>query len=530
MLLSLLLVSVLTFTFNIQPVKAMGEVLGFDEIAGTLAVGQAYGIAGSNINDAIFHPRVTYENGPWAYAIASGDLNSDGLNDVVVTSLYKNIIDVFTQNPLGTLNPRVTYPMGSGSDSLGVAVGDVNNDGKDDVVATNREIGRVSVFLQNPLGTLNRRIIYAVGARPVSVKIGDLNSDGLNDVVVTNWGSNTISVLTQKPSGFLNRQVTYGAGSLPWGLAVGDVNGDSKVDVVAGNYDSDTISVYLQTASGTLSSQITYTGCDDPRGIDIGDVNSDGRNDVVVGNGRPGTIGIFTQNLEGNLNPMVSYRLTITKPPGGSEGPSFLAIGDVNSDGLNDVVVSIANVFDSPYTINVLTQEPAGILNPAFSLLASHVGDSRGIAICDLNGDERNDLVVADGYEAHTISVYTQRIVLKLTVIDFDPSTMNLKSKGQWITAYLQPPQGHNAEDIDATSILLNDTIHPILDPKYGFVTNPSGYLVDDNGDGILERMVRFDRAEVMALLSSGYTTLAITGEVNGISFEGTDTIRLINE
>jgi len=114
--------------------------------------------------------------------------------------------------------------------------------------------------------------------------------------------------------------------------------------------------------------------------------------------------------------------------------------------------------------------------------------------------------------------------------VDIDPDTLALKSKGKWITVYIQLPEGYDPEDIDATTILLNGTIKPVLDPKYGFVTNPSEYLVDHNEDGILEYMVKFSTAEVKALLSAGEATLTITGEVNGIPFKGSATIKVIDE
>lgn len=114
--------------------------------------------------------------------------------------------------------------------------------------------------------------------------------------------------------------------------------------------------------------------------------------------------------------------------------------------------------------------------------------------------------------------------------IDVDPDKLNLKSEGKWITAYIQLPEGHNPEDIDAATILLNETIQPVLDPKYDFVTDRSEYLVDHNEDGILERMAKFERAEVMSLLSDGEATLTITGQVGGIPFEGSDKIRVIDK
>jgi len=115
--------------------------------------------------------------------------------------------------------------------------------------------------------------------------------------------------------------------------------------------------------------------------------------------------------------------------------------------------------------------------------------------------------------------------------VDIDPDTLNLKSQGKWITAYIQLPEGLNPNDIDATTILLNETIQPVLDPMYDFVTNPSEYLVDHNEDGVLERMVKFDRAMVQSFIYNqgiryDNVPLTITGELlDGTPFEGTDVI-----
>jgi len=115
--------------------------------------------------------------------------------------------------------------------------------------------------------------------------------------------------------------------------------------------------------------------------------------------------------------------------------------------------------------------------------------------------------------------------------VDVDPDSLNLRSKGKWITAYIQPPEGYNAADINATTILLNGTISPVLDLTYGFVTNSSEYLVDHNNDGILERIVKFGRATVQSFICNqgiryGIVALTITGKLlDGTSFEGTDII-----
>jgi len=116
-------------------------------------------------------------------------------------------------------------------------------------------------------------------------------------------------------------------------------------------------------------------------------------------------------------------------------------------------------------------------------------------------------------------------------ILDVAPDPLNLRSMGKWITAYIQLPEEYNPENIAASTILLNETIQPVLDPKYGFVTNSSEYLVDHNNDGILERMVKFNRTMASSLILSkgiryGHVTLTVIGQLNdGTSFEGSDII-----
>ena len=105
--------------------------------------------------------------------------------------------------------------------------------------------------------------------------------------------------------------------------------------------------------------------------------------------------------------------------------------------------------------------------------------------------------------------------------IDFDPDTLNLKGKGQFVTAYIELPPGHDVSQIDISSISLNATVPALTKPtKVG----------DYDRDGIPDLMVKFDRATVQALLTSGsQVEITITGEVAGIVFEGSDTIRVID-
>ncbi|UCE74783.1 MAG: hypothetical protein JSV56_03525 [Methanomassiliicoccales archaeon] len=97
--------------------------------------------------------------------------------------------------------------------------------------------------------------------------------------------------------------------------------------------------------------------------------------------------------------------------------------------------------------------------------------------------------------------------------IDIDPDTLNLKSRGRWITAYITLPNGYDVNDIDLNTIMLEDTI-------------PAAR--GDVQDDVL--MVKFDRSEVAEIVSPGQVTLTIIGElIDETPFSGSDTIRVIN-
>ena len=133
------------------------------------------------------------------------------------------------------------------------------------------------------------------------------------------------------------------------------------------------------------------------------------------------------------------------------------------------------------------------------------------------------------------VGTYTSEVIVKTipAAIDFDPDTLKLKKKGKGrCTVYIELPAGYDVANIDLSTIKLNGVVSPITDPKYGFVTDPDSYIVDHDSDGILERMVKFDRAEVEAILSAGEeVSITIDGKVlyNGglADFEGSDIIKV---
>jgi hypothetical protein len=107
--------------------------------------------------------------------------------------------------------------------------------------------------------------------------------------------------------------------------------------------------------------------------------------------------------------------------------------------------------------------------------------------------------------------------------IDIDPDTLNLNSKGKWITCYIELPGDYDVEDIEVSTIKLNDQVPA--------ESRPTG-VGDCDDDGIAELMVKFDSSAVQEILEAGdEVEITVTGELNDdTKFEGSDTIRVINK
>lgn len=111
----------------------------------------------------------------------------------------------------------------------------------------------------------------------------------------------------------------------------------------------------------------------------------------------------------------------------------------------------------------------------------------------------------------------------ELVEINIDPDTLNLKSKGKWITCYIELPEGYDVADIDVSTIMLNEQVSAELQPSE---------IGDYDDDGIADLMVKFNRAAVQEILEAGdEVEITVTGELtDGTPFEGTDTIRVIDK
>jgi hypothetical protein len=309
--------------------------------------------------DGTFQPAVTYLTARNIDAVAVADVNSDGAVDLIVASPCGNVgctrgsAGVLLGNGNGTFQAVVNYDSG-GEGPQSVSVADVSGDGRADLVIANYDSGTAGVLLGNGDGTFQPAVSYTVGfylSGVPFVAVGDVNGDGRPDLigtivcfVSTNCTNGSVGVLLGNGDGTFQAVVRYPSnGTSANSVAITDVNGDGKPDLLVANFclskancGSGGVSVLLGNGDGTFQAALTYgSGGISAVSLGVGDVNGDGQLDVVVTNVVDNSVGVLLGKSTGTFRPAVSYA-------SGGSNPLSLAIADLNRDGLPDLVVANA--------------------------------------------------------------------------------------------------------------------------------------------------------------------------------------------
>jgi hypothetical protein len=217
-----------------------------------------------------FHSANFPFGGKFAGSVEIGDFNGDGKPDLLIlnqcvsdSDCTQGTVAVLLGNGDGTYQPASVSNTGA-VPSLAV-IGDFNGDGKLDVAVTNScpdigcTTGSVNVLLGNGNGTFQPPVAYPSGGNTFSVETGDVNGDGKLDVVVVN-GPNSAGVMLGNGDGTL-KPVSSFTTSASGNSAVflGDFNGDNKLDAAVVTADCGTstcdtlVSVLLGNGDGTFS-------------------------------------------------------------------------------------------------------------------------------------------------------------------------------------------------------------------------------------------------------------------------------------
>ncbi len=334
-----------------------------------------------------FAGQVTYSTGTQPWAPALGDLNGDGKLDVVVTNRGGNTVWTYLGSGTGTLGAPVSR--GTAGGPAYPLVVNLNNDGKPDVVVAGYDSGLVGVHLGNGDGTLGfSTLVGSTGTYcPASA---DFNGDGKADLAVTAFGGGAFIVYPGNGDG------TFGNGAAtaipgPIGIAAADLNGDGKVDLVVGDNTDNTVRVYLGNGNGTFGGPTSFATGTSPSTFAVADFNLDNKLDLAVPNFGSGSLGVLLGNGDGTFKPQTLVVL--------NGSPHTAVAADFNLDGLPDLAVTNAGVNN---LVHVLIGNGNGTFKPAINLATG--ADPRGCAAGDLSGDGRPDIVVADS-QANLVSV-----------------------------------------------------------------------------------------------------------------------------
>ena len=339
--------------------------------------------------DGTLAPETDYANSGAGASLVVHDVNGDGVPDVVVADFSNaSFVTLLLGRGDGTLG--VDRQFATGVDPVSVAVGDVDGDGRRDVVVANANSNTVSVLLGTGGGALGVRTDYATGSGPVSVAIGDLDGDGRPDLAVANRGDNTISVLLGAGGGTFVPGTTLPVGTTPSGVAVADLNGDGKLDLAVTNPGSNTVSVLMGHGDGTFAPRVDYPTGLIPANFAVADLNGDGMPDLVTSNQGAKTVSVLLNNGNGTFAAKVDYVSTNGNPP-----PGAVAVGDLDGDGKPDLVVSLTGLPSYVYgsSVSVLRGTGGGTFGERTSFGALTAPE--GLAVADLDGDGKADVVVA---------------------------------------------------------------------------------------------------------------------------------------
>jgi probable HAF family extracellular repeat protein len=206
--------------------------------------------------DGTFQPPVFILSEISLLTIAVADLNHDGHLDLFLGG--NGASAVLLGNGNGTFRAPNFISTGGASATIGVAIGDINHDGIPDLVGTNLTNNTVGVLLGNGDGTFQPAQVFSVGlggccAYPDAVALGDFNGDGKLDIAVGDFGDNVLNILLGNGDGTFQPAVFYFGGSGIGSLQAADVNADGILDLIATSFSGDGVTISLGNGDGTFT-------------------------------------------------------------------------------------------------------------------------------------------------------------------------------------------------------------------------------------------------------------------------------------
>lgn len=335
--------------------------------------------------------------------LAVADLNGDGLADLVIARTYvagppphPGFVTVYLQAADHTYPSAADYAVAS--DPWGLAFGQVDADDRPDIVVAGTTAAGVSLLLQdgaNPGRFLSARQV-ATGGTPYAVAVADLNRDGFADLAVAlqNSGGGA-TVLLQDPANPLRFQAPLllpnETGAIA--LAVGELNQDGRLDIaVAGA----AVGVFLQAADGSFAPELRLAAGVRPAAVAIADIDADGLNDLLTASAGSATDGSGASLSVLLQDPSAAGRFLPAASFPAAAGARDLAVLPPAAGAASDVaVLSLVYAAQLPSTLSLFGNRGDGSF--AVTQLLPGPWSGNFLATGDLNADGLEDLIVNDG-------------------------------------------------------------------------------------------------------------------------------------
>jgi hypothetical protein len=352
--------------------------------------------------------QITYLRGSSSlpYSVAVGDLNGDGLMDIVVANSGHENLGILLGYGNGTFTDETTYSIGVGSSPRHVLISDFNKENQSDVTLTNTLNDNITVLLGNGNGTFATEMIYSTGSEsnPTTLAISNLNNDEYIDLVVANEGINTIGIFFGFDYIVFAKQKSNkgGDGSDPTSVAIGDFNKDGHLDIVCTLYGNDNVGVFLGYGNGSFTPITTYSNVPSSRpwGVAVGDFDNDKQLDITVANWGTDNIGVLLGYGNGTFVEPILYSTS-----SGSR-PAAINVGDFNNDHCLDIVA--ANYGGN--SIAVFLGYGNGTFQDVLLLSAGQGSRPASVTVFDINNDTQFDIIVAN--EGLTMWAYILDMVM----------------------------------------------------------------------------------------------------------------------
>lgn len=350
--------------------------------------------------------------------VTLADVNNDQKADLLTAKGFSlDSVSVRLGDGAGGFGQEASFQSGRGANNI--AVGDFNEDGKADLLASNNSNiqGDVSILFGDGAGSFAAAKAINVtgpgnpngGTR--SSAVADFNGDAKDDFVVSTAFGLAVG-LGNGAGGFALK--FFNGGQTPGGLVAGDFNGDQKTDVAVTNGFAGTVSVLAGDGAGNLGGFTAHAVGANPMTVVKADFNLDGKPDLATTNESSANVSVLLGDGAGGFAPARNFT-------SGNKSPSALGAGNFNGDAAPDLVVT--NIW-SPGNLFLLVGDGAGGFTPSASYDLSESTEALDLAVADLNGDGKSDVV--------TVHASRDKAAVFLGLCDATPAPQTLRIAGEF--------------------------------------------------------------------------------------------------